>query len=308
MRSLHLLAGVALLGTGVGCNLIGKMNGNSTNNDRHTPVQKVTPEQLVKYLNDRAERLQTLDYGEVRMSAREGLITYPALRGDLVASQPNYFRMAGVGGAMGAKVDLGSNDQQFWVYFDAPTMKPMYVFASHTDFDAGRAKLPGNIPFEPHWVMQALGMMIYPPNLPYTADANERDRTYTLSWAAKAPNGMAVRKEVVFDADEARDGRPQVKKHLIRDAKNRVICSAEVRGVRSVALGGPDPRSTQLNVQYPTHIVLRWEEQRVELSLELQKAQVNEVLTEERRRQLFTKRSIPGVTPIDLAQYTFSSK
>ena len=44
----------------VGCSLFPK----PTPAKPRTPVEKVTPEQLVGYLNDRASRLQTLSYGK----------------------------------------------------------------------------------------------------------------------------------------------------------------------------------------------------------------------------------------------------
>ena len=96
----------------------------------------------------------------------------------------------------------------------------MYVFASHTDFETGKAKLPGGIPFEPDWVMQALGMTTLPAERTSTrVKIDEQDRTYTLSWPAITPAGVSVRKEIVFDGDAATGNQPQVKKHVIRDAK-----------------------------------------------------------------------------------------
>src|SRR5207237_6664367 len=117
-----------------------------------------------------------------------------------------------------------SNPEQFWIYVNDPTAKqPLYVFCSHTDFETGRAKVPGGIPFEPDWVMQALGMTTFPPTHQYKVEPNDRDRTYTLSWSATTPNGLQVRKEIVFDGDTATESRSQVKRHVIRDMRNRVV-------------------------------------------------------------------------------------
>ena len=135
------------------------------------------------------------NYADVRLAASDHSVPLPALRGSLAASQPRNFRMTGTGGAVGAKVDLGSNSDQFWVYVDAPTMKPTFVFASHSDFESGKAKLPAGIAFEPDWVMQALGMTTLPPDnqpgLPpgtptnrYSVKIDDNKRTYTLSWPA----------------------------------------------------------------------------------------------------------------------------
>jgi hypothetical protein len=230
------------------------------------------------------------------------------LRGSMAAGQPRNFRMSA--SALAAKVDLGSNADQFWVYFDGAGAgnKPVFVFASHSDFEAGKAKLPG-IPFEPDWVMQALGMTTLPPNNQYSAPPPDKtNRTYTLSWPATTPSGMAVVKEIIFDGDPvisekpgAPNTKPQVKKHIVRDMKGKVICSAEIRQVKTVSLPG-----TQQVVQYPTRMVLKWEEQKFEMDLELSGGKVNEQFAEPQR--LFTRPNITGATPIDLARYEFPLK
>lgn len=303
MRLTHVLLTAVIIAPAVGCAWMRDQFG-----IRPKPtgeIKTVTPEQLVGYLNQQSGRMQTLTYGEARLVAREGLLSY-TLRGNLAASQPRYFRMTGQGGAMGGKVDLGSNLDQFWMYVEAPTTRPMYVFASHKDFEEGRAKLPGGIPFEPDWVMQALGMTTFPPTADYRATVQDRERTYTLSWDTYTPNRIPIRKEIVFDADDAIDPRPQVKRHLIRDAKGKVICYAEVKSVKTVPVAAADPETGRAPVvKYPTHVVLRWEEQKFEMDLTLDAAEVNQHLTEEQSRRLFNRPNIPGATPIDLARYEF---
>jgi len=302
MRSLHVFLVVVLLSGAIGCNLF------STRTDPtprpNTPVTQVTSAQLVDYLNDRASRLKTLS-GEVKFTARDGSVVGGniglTLHGDMTANQPRNFRMTGKGNMAGT-VDLGSNSDQFWIYFEAP--KPTYVFASHAAFEAGQAKLPGGIPFEPDWVMQALNMHNFPKNIQYNAAKNQSDRTYTLSWQSTTPAGLAVKKEVIFDADEVHEGRPQVKKHLVRDSKDKLLCSAEVKAVKTIALPGADPRSTQVAVQYPTHVVLRWEVQKFELDLTIENVQVNQQFPDEQARRLF-RRPEYSTPAIDLAKHEF---
>lgn len=269
-----------------------------------TAIPKVAAEDLVAYLNNQAARLQNITYGDVTVSAREGLVRYPNLRGNLSAAQPRYFRMVAKGGLVDAKIDLGSNPEQFWAYIAAPTAPPLYVYASHADFEAGKVRLPGNLPFEPDWVMQALGMTTFPPHLPYSVRTDERERTYILSWPATTPAGIPVRKEIVFlvdDADAARN-QAQVRRHLIRDAKGKTLCSAEIRAARTIPVGGSDPASGRpFVVQYPLDVELRWDEPRFEMTLRLDSARVNQQFTPEDTRRLFALPAIGGATPIDLA-------
>lgn len=310
MKSLRLVLIATVLAPLTGCEWM--KNHWNKGDDRPPkgdgPLPNVQPDQLVNYINERAARLQSLYYGDVRLVARDNGLPLPALRGSMAATQPRNFRMTGTGGAMGAKVDLGSNDQQFWVYFDAPAVKPMFVFASHSDFEAGKAQIPGGIPFEPDWVMQALGMTTLPPNNQYTARVDEKTRTYVLSWPAVTPSGTSVVKEIVFNGAAAAEGKPQIKRHVIRDTKNNVICSAEIKQAKTVALTSSDPRSGMLAVQHPTLMVLKWEQQKFEMELELKTGQVNEPPTDEARRRLFTRPTIPGTPAIDLARADFPIK
>lgn len=307
MNRLRLLLVAAALAPLTGCETMRSwFEKKGAKNDE--PLPKKTPDQFVTYLNERAARLQSINYGDVRLVARDRNLPVPiALHGSLAASQPRNFRMTGQGGAVATKVDLGSNSDQFWVYFAAPTMNPMFVYASHNDFNDGKAKIPGGIPFDPDWVMQALGMTVLPTNNQYTVNIDQKARTYTLSWPAVTPANVSVVKEIVFDGDPATGTRPQVKKHLIRDTKGNVICSAEVKTARTVQLSTTDPNSgLPLSIQHPTLMVLKWEQQKFEMELELKTGEVNRPMADEQARRLFTRPNIPGATPLDLAKYEFS--
>jgi hypothetical protein len=122
---------------------------------------------------------------------------------------------------------------------------------------------------------------------------------------------VAIRKEVVFLADDADASRnqAQVKRHVIRDTKGKVICFAEVRAAKTVPTGGTDPHSGRpYVVQYPTELVLRWEEQKFEMTLKLDAARVNGQFTPQDNRRLFDLPNIPGANPINLAEARFGNQ
>jgi hypothetical protein len=299
-------------------NIRSRQPNTNNNNNKAGVIPEVTSRQLVGYLNAQAERLQTINYDEAVVTAKEGddfrdrlkSMTYPTLHGRLAASQPQKFRMVVEGGAVTAKVDMGSNPQVFWVAAKIPTQQPIFYFASHTDFESGKAKLPGGIPFEPEWVMQALGMTTFSPTVEYKVRIDEKSRTYVLSWPATTPGGMQIRKEVVFLADDADGSRnePQVRKHLISDIKGRVICSAEVKAARTIPVGGTDPVTKRpYVVQYPTHVVLRYEDQKFEMTLKLDKATVNQTMGTEETHRLFDLPTNTGANPVNLAEARFAN-
>ena len=303
MRTIRLVLVAAVFGPATGCRWVEDMRASQGGTPRGTgALAPVGPEQLVKYVNDRAAKVQSLEYGSVRMICYEKGIRLPAvLDGHLASVQPKSFRMKANARMANAQVDLGSNDEQFWVFVQVPLEKPVYVFASHNDFEAGKAPLPGGIPFEPSWVMQALGMITLPSTMQYQVKPNEKDRTYTLYWTATTPAGQQVTKEIVFDADTATGNRSQVKQHVVKTPGGKVICTADVKAAKTLPAGPGDVAGPL--AQYPTHVVLKWVEQRFEMDLTLDNAQVNQQPAPDLANRLFTRPNLPG--GVDLAQYTF---
>jgi hypothetical protein len=86
----------------------------------------------------------------------------PALRADLVLERPRRFRvraelMMGLGGT---QVDLGSNDEVFWVR-GVPGLPPGVYFARHDQFSHSAARQ--FLPVEPLWLIEALGVVYLDP-------------------------------------------------------------------------------------------------------------------------------------------------
>ncbi|MBX9626121.1 MAG: hypothetical protein K2X82_20150 [Gemmataceae bacterium] len=311
MRSVRLLLTAALLAPAVGCTWLKNQTGGLR--PAAGNLDEVESVRLVNYLNTQAGHLRSLEYDDIRVHVSGRDVPIPAnLSGSLVAAQPRNFRMVGKPMVAGGKVDLGSNDDQFWIYVQIMSDPAFYRYATHADFQSGRAPLPGNVPFDPEWVMQALGMTTLPATNDYTVRKDGKDGgTYTLSWPAAGPGGTRVTKEVVFDAQAATGARPQVRRHLIRDGRNKVVASAEVKTaqstvvvVKAVQPGGID----RVTVQYPTRVVLRWEEQEFEMDLDLKRAQVNQFTPDNPARRdefarLFTRPDdlYRNANPIDLA-------
>src|SRR4029078_5880788 len=75
----------------------------------------------------------------------------------MVCKKPGNFKL--VASVVGNQaVDLGSNDQEFWFWISKA--EPPYLFhCSYNDFARGGVRLP--FPFQPEWVMEALGMAEY---------------------------------------------------------------------------------------------------------------------------------------------------
>lgn len=284
----------------VGCTWASNTLGIKRPQSHSGPLPPVQPEQLVAYLNERANRLESITYYDVRLRAYEKGVPTPALTGTMGCAQPRNFRLIAKGG-LGGDLDLGSNSEHFWAYVKA-TGQPLFVYASYEDFENGRAQLPAGMPFEPEWVMQVVGMTKLPSGPDYVVQTNEKERTYVLSWPSRTPQGLNVRKEIVFAGDAAVGNQPQVRRHAVKDAStSRLICSADVKRAQTVQVGNGV-------LQYPTQVSLRWEQQSFEMDLTLGEARVNEPQTPEVMARRFTMPRNMGTPPINLAEYRFGPK
>lgn len=302
MRIAGLLLTAILLFPSVGCTWASNTFGIKKPNPNvgAGPLPAVQPEQLVGYLNERASRLESITYYDLRLRAYEKGVPTPALTGTMGCAQPRNFRLIAKGG-LGGDLDLGSNSDQFWAYVKA-TGQPLFIYASYADFESGRAQLPAGMPFEPDWVMQVVGMTTLPAGENYTITTNEKERTYSLAWSARTPQGVDVRKEIIFAGDAAVGNQPQVKRHIVKDAKTgKLICTAEVKRAQTVQLG------TGL-LQYPTQVSLRWEQQSFEMDLTLGEAKLNEPQSPEMSARRFQMPRNMGTNPINLAEYRFGPK
>jgi hypothetical protein len=263
-----------------------------------TPVamENVQPAQLVSWLNQQANSLQTIGYTDVVLSSSERGQNNPTLRDcSLYAAQPRNFRL--VCGTMltSQELDMGSNDREFWMYVKR-LPGDNYFFCSHEDFDKRGVNFP--VPFDPDWVMMALGMTPYDPNGTYTVTTNEREQAYLLQQQTTTRQGEPITKVTVFNVDYQQGRRPVVRGHIIYDANRQRICSAEIKAVRP-----PDPGQTTF-LQVPRHVVLEWPQQEFRMELKLAGERINEDLSD-RAVALFNRPQIRGTNPIDLARYQF---
>ncbi len=276
MRNL-LLLGLSLALSGTACaprwNMLKKNEGVG-------PVPTQVPEvaQLVDYLNDNANRMQTLRCMDLDVTAAQGHQPV-GLRGKLNAQKPRNFRMSA--DHFGKQVvDLGSNDQEFW--FWVREGKPAYQFyASYKDLHEGRVReMP--LPIQPEWVMETFGMGPYGPATRYTREYDAE--TVKLVERTRSPQGTPVRKVIVFRRQPVDAPRPQVTAYLLLDeASGREICTARITHTQLDRATG---------AILPHKMELRLPEQDFKMSLVLDRAKLNEPAPPE----AFVRKNMPGMS------------
>jgi hypothetical protein len=244
-----------------------------------TPAETPTAVALVEHLNRNSRQIQTLECLELDMDCRQKMTGF-ALRGKLVCQKPRNFRL--LAEVMGnQQVDLGSNAQEFWFWI-AKADPPYQFHCSYADFARGGIRLP--FPFQPDWMMEALGMGEYGPPENYQLRVN-RD-TLELVENARSAQGQPVQKVTVV----ARN-RGQVQSYILLDANRKEICAGHVTDWQQV--GG---------AVVPKRVRLEWKSEGIELKLKLDEVAVNRQLDNNRATVLFTRPQLANIQSYDLAR------
>lgn len=106
-------------------------------------------EEVVDHLNRNVNKLEAWRANSVRIRANN-----MPLSGTLAVERGRHLRLV-VNSIAGNEVDMGSNDDLFWIW--AKRMPPPeYVYCRHEHTEVVRQAM--GIPFEPEWLMQALGV------------------------------------------------------------------------------------------------------------------------------------------------------
>src|SRR5215213_10090135 len=252
---------------GTGCNLFGPRPERPDAKAPPIPtghLDKPSPEQLVRYLNRESSRLQSIQTTDLSISVwSQG--NSAGLEGTLLCQKPRYFKL--VGKKLGSQeVLVGSNEDRFWFYIKRDPSDALY-HCSHTEYANGSSsELP--FPFQPEWVLEALGMGQIDPDARLRVEDDKA--TYRLIEDAKL-RGQPIRKVTVFYKGAAHNEQPQVKARMLYDDRDRLICQATVKSVRRIG-----------SVTVPQVIKLQWPAQDTTLELDLgQGVQLNRQLSME---------------------------
>lgn len=257
--------------------------GGPLNPTAKAPSATPTAVELVNYLNDNARRVQSLECRELYLDASQRLQTI-GLKGQLVCQKPRNFRMvANVNGS--TMVDLGSNNQEFWYWISKA--EPPYLFhCSHQDFSQGRARMP--FPFQPEWIIEALGVAEYDPNKNYQVVT--KGNTFELVETTLSPQGQPLKKVVVFSRTP---NQVQVMSHMLLDAAGKEICVAQITEVQQDRASG---------AVFPRRVQLSWPSEHIKLKMKLDEVAVNGGLDNDRVVRLFSRPLLKDVQTYNLAQ------
>jgi hypothetical protein len=285
MRRILRAAGLAALLLTTGChNFKGVWPAGNTQAQGRPLPDSVDAATLVRSLNQNAAQLQSLQADDVIIDAREGSERV-GLTGVMSCQRPRNFRL--VASVFGSQaVDLGSNDREFW-YWISRADPPYLIHCSYQDLARG-VQVP--FPFQPDWVLEALGMAEYNPAGAYQVAVGQK--TVQLLEQTTSAQGQPVRKVTVFDKVTAPSGRPTVLAHVLQDSAGKEICSARIANVTV-------DRATGAVI--PHKVTLSWPSHQIEMTMQLEGVRVN-ALPAGQPLTVFARPQMKNVRELDLAR------
>lgn len=154
--------------------------------------------QIVAAVNQNTSRVHSYTAQNASFST-PGLPGLPILKGSILLERPRRFRLRAGTGLSGNEVDLGSNDQLFWLWAKRNEPPALY-FARHDQHATSAAKQL--LPIDPGWVVDALGLVTLDPAAVYQGPFPRKDGSLELRHATAGPDGPMQRVTVV-DATHA---------------------------------------------------------------------------------------------------------
>ncbi|MEM6328834.1 MAG: hypothetical protein AAF790_01160 [Planctomycetota bacterium] len=151
-----------------------------------------------------------------------GLPGVPLLRGSVVMEKPMRFRLRAGTTLSGEEIDLGSNDELYWLWAKR-NEPPAVYFARHGQTSPATTQL---LPIEPGWVIDALGLLQLDPAAAYRGPLPRADGTMELRHTAAGPAGPIERVTVVEPA------RGWVIEQHLYDRQGQLLASATATDFR----------------------------------------------------------------------------
>ncbi len=287
MRHLQLTLGFGAMLLLSGCNSFPWSRGTTPPPQAaQAPTAAPSKESIIAYLNDNAQRVQSVRCKEVDVIAKQGMQSV-GLRANMVCSKPRGFRLL-VNVAGKSEADIGSNDQEFWFWIARDESKRLY----HCSYDdLGKRPVPMPFPFQPEWITEAMG--IAPCGPPEKYELVVKGATLELVEQGVSTQGQPVRKVTVIQRAPAHGTQPQVTAHLLQDAQGKEIVSALISEVQI-------DRTTGAII--PRKVRLVCPAEKMEMQLKLDEVVVNDPAVVAAAPRLFARPQITNVTLFDLAR------
>lgn len=163
------------------------------------------PPVIFERMPTQAELLQHIaansqKFRQLSSDLRVSLDGTPQLRGSMQLELPKRLRIkAGVMGVSQFGVDVGSNEDDFWVWtkVNLPRQKPAIFFASHDGYKQVASTARNAIPLEPVWLLEGLGLIEFESTDVHRGPVQTSEGFLQLYTMRQTPTGRNIRVTLV---------------------------------------------------------------------------------------------------------------
>lgn len=231
---------------------------------------------VMHVVNSNTAKIQTLSTDDATID----IPLAPALRTTMELERPRRFRLQGGTSFTGPQVDLGSNDELFWVWIRQLQPPATYV-CRHDQFRYSALKQ--YVPVEPEFLIEALGLATLDPSASHQGPVPQRGGRLEVRTPLATPSGQLTKVTIV---DEVTGW--VVEQHLY-DAQGQRLASATLsRHWRDPLSGAAVPKQIELSTA-GSQFTLR---------LDVRTWKVNQRRSDP--SQLFALPQYPGYNVVDL--------
>lgn len=118
--------------------------------------QPPTLDRTIAVINNNSDKIQQLQSTGASLSVPGA----PSLRASISYERPQRFRLIADTSLTGVEVDMGSNNERFWMWVKRNDPPAVY-FCRHEDFRTSGVREV--MPIEPTWIAEALGVVTFDP-------------------------------------------------------------------------------------------------------------------------------------------------
>jgi hypothetical protein len=115
-----------------------------------------TLDRTIAVINNNSDKVQQLQTTGASLS----VAGFPSTRASLSFERPQRFRLIADTSLTGVELDMGSNNERFWMWIKRNDPPAVY-FCRHEDFRTSGVREV--IPIEPTWIAEALGVVTFDP-------------------------------------------------------------------------------------------------------------------------------------------------
>jgi hypothetical protein len=165
----------------------------------------------------------------------------PSLRAAVFVERPGRFRIRGTHALTGPEVDLGCNDEMFWLWVKRAEPHALY-FARHNT-TGGPSGMQRLIPLTPQQLVEAFGIPMLDPQAAHQGPFQQGPQRLAIRTSIVGPAGMMTKTTLI----DARSG--WVVEQQLHDANNQLVATVKTTDHRiDPASRAALPHSIELSI------------------------------------------------------------